>query len=107
MDQLHGGERAVLVHGLHPAAQLLRVLVVPEPAFAVRGGAGAWMDAALLRADDGPSAFGLHAPMRDIAVVLAIAHRVAVRHLIEAVLGDLRADLDRREQDVVTGIAGH
>ena len=65
------------------------------------------MDAALLGADDGPAAFGLHAPMRDIAVVLAVTHRIAVRHLIETILGDLRADLDRREQNVVAGIAGH
>ncbi len=107
VDQLHGGQRAMLVHRVHPTAKLLRIVVIPQSPLTIGCSAGTRMNAALLGADHGPTALGLHLPMGDVAVMLGVAHRVAVRHLIEAVLGDLGADLDRREEHVVAGVASH
>ncbi len=65
------------------------------------------MDLRLLGAQHGPAAGRLHAPHLGIRGGIAIAGAVAMRHLVEAVLRDLGADLHRLEQDVVAWIARH
>ncbi len=65
------------------------------------------MNFRLLAADDAPAALGLDRPHDGERGRVAVAHAVAMRHLVEAVLGGDRADLYRLEQDVVSRIARH
>jgi hypothetical protein len=65
------------------------------------------MDVALLGAEHGPTAFGLHTSHDCHGGGMFASHAVAMGHLIEAVFGCDRADLYRLKQDVVAGITSH
>ena len=65
------------------------------------------MDLDFLGADHRPAALGLDAAHGRERRGIVVAHAVAMGHLVEAVLGGDRADLDRLEQDVVARIARH
>ncbi len=55
--------------------------------------------------DHPPAALGLGGPHLGRRRRIAVATAVAMRHLIEAVLGRVRADLHRLEEDIIAGIA--
>ena len=107
MGELDRGERAVVVHGLGHQRQRGHVAVVPQSGFGKGQDVAGRMDVAFLRRDDGPAALGLDAAHGRLGARHDMAHAGAVRHLIEAVSGRLRADLHRLEQDVVTRVARH
>ena len=65
------------------------------------------MDYALFGADHGPAAFRLHLAHLGVGLGPVEAHAAAMGHLIEAVLRRYGTDLDRFEENIVSGIAGH
>ncbi len=65
------------------------------------------MDRAVFGVDHAPAALGLHAAQMGQGARAQVAAAGAVRHLIEAVLGRHRPDLDRFEEDIVAWIAAH
>src|ERR1700704_5058260 len=65
------------------------------------------MDLHFLRADDRPTAFGFHAAHCGVGLRPGVTHSIAVRDLVEAVLGDYGTDLDGFKQNVEAGITGH
>lgn len=105
--QLHPGQRAPAMHFVGHVAMIDDIALVPD------GRAGRCrlidlgMDRAGLGADAGPASFRLHGPVGEIAARPEHAGAGALRHLVEAVLQDLRSDADRLEQRVVARIARH
>ena len=81
------------------------VLVLPQVLFDEGGDLGGGVDFGLFGEDHAPAALGLGAAHLDHGRGVAVAAAVAMRHLVEAVLRGLGADLHRLEQDVVAGIA--
>src|ERR1700681_4019029 len=65
------------------------------------------MDLHFLRADDRPTAFCFHAAHGGVGLRSGVTHPIAVRDLVEAVLGDYGTDLDGFKQNVEAGITGH
>ena len=105
--ELDPGERAMGMDRLVHAGEDRDIAVVPEPALDQGRQVAGRMDVGLLCADHSPAALGLHRAHGDHRTRKDDAHAVAVRHLEEAVLGDDRADADRVEQDVISGVARH
>ena len=83
------------------------VVLVPQLGLGVGRSLGMGMERALVGADDGPSALGLHAPHGGFRARQQVTHAAAVRHLEEAVARRYRADLHGFEEDIESGIAGH
>jgi hypothetical protein len=96
----------VLVHRLAHDGQVGGVAVVPEPGGDERRLVRLGADGAVLRVDGGPASLGLQRSMTGLAARLANAEAGAVRNLVEAVPKRLRADPDRLEEDIMTGVAG-
>src|SRR5262249_2710923 len=107
VPELDAGEGTVLVHGIGHQAVVADVGVAPQAAIGKGRVVGTRMYRAVLGVDHGPAAGRLHAAHRRQGLRPSPTHAGAVRHLIEAVLGRLRADLHRLEQDVVMRIARH
>ena len=63
------------------------------------------MDFHLFGEDDAPAAFRLHPTQLGGGGRVAVAAAIAVRHLVEAVLGGDGADPDRLEQDIIAMVA--
>ena len=105
--ELDAGKRAMLVDLLGNAGQHRNVLIAPEAEFDIGRDIGAVVDLHHLGADHGPAALGLHAAHGGQRRGVAIAHAVAVRHLVEAVPRRHGADAHGLEENVVAGIAGH
>src|SRR3954449_12976643 len=107
VPELGSGERSVLVEHVAHEAEVLDVVVVPEArrhaVRVVRFG----MDRAVLRADRGVAALGLHRTEVRLVERLLRPEPIAVRDLVEAVLHCLRPDLDRLEEDVVLRVTRH
>src|SRR5262245_47545288 len=91
--------------GLRDAGQHRDIAFVPVAQLDERGDVATRVDLHLLRADYTPSPFGLHRAHRGERGRIAIAHAVAVRHLVEAVFRSHRSDADRLEEYVVSWIA--
>ena len=85
VGQLDAGQGAVCVYRLGHQGQGRDVVVVPEPALDVGRQVAAVVDLHLLGADHAPAALGLHAAHGGQALRHAVAHAVAVGHLVEAV----------------------
>ena len=62
------------------------------------------MDLHLLGEDHAPAALGLHPAHLGGSRRVAVAATIAMRHLVEAVLGGDGPDPDRLEQDVVARV---
>src|ERR1022692_4965107 len=107
MHQLDGRERTVLVDGLSHERQRRYVLVIPQSPLDIRRDIAGRMNFDLFGAHHRPTAFGLDATHGGVTAGPRISHAIAMRHLIEAVLGDHGTDLDRLEENVVAGIAWH
>ena len=107
VDQFHGGQAAVFVHGVDHAGQVGDIHISPQAGFGERLDVAGGMEVALLGGDDAPAACSLHAAHGDHAVGEHAAHAVAVRRLIEPVWRCDRAYPDGFEQDIVTWITGH
>ena len=105
--QFDGGQRTMFLHGTNPFAQLDHMIIVPQPAFTVRRTAGTGVNRTLLGRDNSPTAFRFHAAMRDISMMLGVAHGIAMRNLKKTVFCYLWANLERREEHVIAGVAGH
>ena len=107
VPDLHGGEGILLVEHVAHQAEVAHVPVVPEPCAHSVDVVALGPDRAVLRAHRAPAALGLHRPEVRLETGPLRARAVAVRDLEEAVGQHLRADLDRLEEDVVLGVAGH
>ncbi len=90
--QLDARQCTVLMYGLDHQLMAGDVVVAPQAAFKIRREIAAMMDFHLFGADHAPAAFGFHTAHGGEAVRHAIAKAVAVRHLIEAIGRDYRAD---------------
>src|SRR5919106_1695507 len=107
VPELGRREGAVLVEHVAHEREVLDVVVVPEPrGHAVRV-VRLRVDRAVLGADGGVAALGLHRPEVRLAERLLGPEPVAVGDLVEAVLHRLRSDLDGLEEDVVPWVARH
>ena len=106
VGELEPGQRAVRVNRFGHAGEDRDVPLVPQPQLDEGRDVGAVVDLALLGADHAPAAFGLDAAQDGHGGWVAVAHAVAMRHLVEAVGRRHRPDLHRLEEDVVAGIAG-
>ncbi len=96
-------QRAVLVHRLRHQRHGRDVAVVPQAAFDVRRQVAGVVDLHFLGADDAPAALGLHPAHGGSAPRHAVAHAIAVRHLVEAVRRGDRTDLHRLKQTIERG----
>ena len=107
MPKLHRRERAVGMHGLGHHRMGAHVGLVPERGEWKWAVVRRWMHRTRAGRDDGPAAFGLHAPERRADVRVGVGHPRGVRNLEEPVLRGLGADPDRIEQDVESRVARH
>ena len=107
IGKLDARQRPVRLHRLGHTRKRGDVAVVPEMLFDEGGDFRTGVDLGLFGEDHAPAALGLGTAHLDHGRGVAISAAIAVRHLVEAILRHLRADLHRREQDVVAGIAGH
>ncbi len=105
--QLDAGERAVPVRLVGHQREVAHVILVPDPLGDDRVVVGVGADESLLGADGGPAALRLHPAEARLRARLLAPEARAVGHLVEAVSQRLRADLDRLEEHVMAGIAGH
>ena len=105
--ELQPGQRAHRFNGVGDARQHRHVLIVPDAQFDERRNVAGWMNLDLLGAHHAPAALRLDRPHGGECRGIPVSHAVAMRHLIESVLGRNRADPHRLEQDIVSGIAGH
>ncbi len=103
VDELATGKRSVRVNALNHQRVGRNVGVVDEPAFDKRRDVVCPVELDFLRADDTPTPFGLHPAHLGERRGPRVAHTVAMGNLEEAVRCHDRADLDRFEEDVVTG----
>ena len=97
-------ERVVLVNRIHCQGQSMHVLLIPESPFNIWRDICAWMDIHLLGGHDPPSTFGLDTTHCSLGFGKYIAQSIAMRNLIKPVARRDRADLNRLEQNVITGI---
>ena len=105
--EFDAGQRAVRVHLVAHQAQRRYVVLVPQARLDIGRNIARGVDLALFGADDGPAALCFDLTHGGVRLWHGVAHTVAVWYLEEAVLGDNRADSQRLEQDVKTGVAGH
>ena len=106
-DEFGTGQRAMRVDRIGPVPHADDVVLVPKLRFRIGSGLGMRGERTLLGTHDSPSALGLHASHGGVGARQQVAHAAAVRHLEEAVAGRHGADLDRLEEDIEAGIAGH
>ena len=111
VGELDTCERPEFVNPVRHARKHRDVAVVPQPQLDERGDVRGMVKLYLLGAHNRPATLRLHPPHPRERGRVAVAHAVAVRDLVEAVLRGHRADGDRLEKDVVAGItsrvAGH
>ena len=111
VGELDSRERPEFVNPVRHARQHRDIAVVPQPQLDERGDVRGMVKLDLLGAHHRPAALRLHPAHPRERGGIAVAHAVAVRDLVEAVLRGHRADGDRLEQDVVpwitSRVAGH
>ena len=107
VGKLQARERVMGVDCIGNPRQHRHVLLIPIAQLDERGDVARRMDFHLLGAHHAPAAFGLYRPHGGQRRGVAVAHPVAVRHLVEAVLGPDRPDLNWLKENVVSGVAGH
>ena len=105
LTQLDRRQRAMFVHRIDHAGVIGNVACVPKTPFDRRGEIGAMVDSHFLGRDHRPAAFRLDPAHGGHAAWVALAHAVAMRHLIKAVTRRDRADLHRLEQNVENRVA--
>ena len=105
VGQLYSRQRAIGMNGVRHLDEARHVVLIPDAQFDERRDLGCVVDFHLLGEDDAPAAFRFHPPHLGRRRWIAIAATIAMRHLIEAVLGRHRPDFDRLEQDIVARIA--
>ena len=105
VGQLYSRQRAIGMNGVRHLDEARHVVLIPDAQFDERRDLGCVVDFHLLGKDDAPAAFRFHPPHFGRSGRIAIASTVAMRHLVEAVLGGDRPDPHRLEQDIVTRIA--
>ena len=101
VGQLDASQAAPGVDGIGDPGQGREVLIVPDPQLDERRDVRGGVDLDLLGADHRPATLGLDLAHGRLGARVAVAHAIAVGHLVEAVLGRERPDLDRFEEDVV------
>ena len=104
MDEFDRGEASMGMDGVHRQPERRHAGLVPQPRLVGGRDVGGRVDFRLLGGDHAPSALGLDAAKRGFRIRVAVPHAGAVRHLVEAVGRGDRADPDRLEQDVVSGV---
>jgi hypothetical protein len=107
IPQLDPGESAVIVEAIAHRGEIPYVALIPDPRRYARRVIGLGVNRAVLGADPGPAALGLHAPVICLHAGLFRARADAVGDLVKAVLQRLGTDRDRLEQDVVLWVARH
>src|SRR6056297_867364 len=95
----------MLFHLVGHLTQLGNILVLPQAQFNERGDFRTVVHLALFGKDHAPATFGLDTPHFRRGGWIAIPTTVAVRHLVEPVLGGKRADFHLFEYDVIPWIA--
>ena len=93
------------MHGVDHVRVIGDIAFVPQVAFDRRGKIGAMVDAHFFRRDHCPAALGFDPAHGGHAAREAIAHSVAMRHLVKSVARRNRADIHRLEQNIENGIA--
>ena len=104
VGELDPRERPEFVDPVRHPRKHRDVAVVPEPQLDERGDVRRMVKLDLLGAHHRPAALRLHSAHPGERGRVAVAHAVAVRDLVEAVLRGHRTDVDRLEEDVVTGV---
>ena len=97
----------MLVNFFRDARQHGNVMVAPQAELDIGRDIRRVVDLHHLGADHGPAALRLHAAHGGEGRGIAVAHAVAMGHLVEAVARHMGADADGFEENVVAGIAGH
>ena len=105
VPELDARQRIVRVNAAHKRGLILDVVLVPELRVQVRLVVGLGVNRAVLGVDRRPAALGLHRPEGGLRLGVVDAVVGTVRHLHEAVLQRLRANLDRLEEHVVAPVS--
>jgi hypothetical protein len=100
--QLDPGQGTVRFHPLGHCSVSGDILIFPEPQFDERSDFRGVVYFGLLGEDDAPSALGLDAPHLGCRGGVAVSAAVAMRHLIEAILGLERSNGHRLEENVIS-----
>ena len=105
VTELDRRQRAMFMHRLDHAGVIGNVAFVPQAPLDRRGEIGRMVDTHLFCGAHRPAALGLDAAHRGHAARVAVAHPVAMGHLVKAVARRHRADLHRLEQNVEIWVA--
>ena len=90
-------ERAILVHGVRHPRQRRKIGIIPEPQLDERRDLGRVMELGLLGENDAPATFRFGAAHLCGGRWIAIAAAIAMRDLVEPVLGGDRPDANGLE----------
>ena len=95
------------VHGLHHSDKSGQIAVVPKPTLGIGREVARRVDFHFLRRHNGPAALRLDAPHGGQGLRIKVAHAVAVRNLVETVLGHYGPDGNGLKENVIAGVARH
>ena len=107
VGEFHRRQRAMRLDLLAHQRKRGDISVVPQAGFDIRRHIAARVDFTFFGADYRPATLGFDFTHGGMRFRHLVAHAVAVRDLVKAVACSDRADLNRLEQNVITGIAGH
>jgi hypothetical protein len=107
MNKLDPEQGTVFVDLVGSSGKHGDIVIIPQPHRGTRHLVGRGVDHDLFGTHHTPSAFGALAAQFGVSIGPVRAHTGAMRHLIESVFGGYGADLDRLEENVVSGITGH
>ena len=105
MSIVDAGQRAMFVHRVGRQPMLRDVALIPQAPLDKRAQFGAGMNFDFLGANHTPAALGLDRAVSGLGTRTQMPEHVTMRHLVKTIGCRHRADFNRLEQYVVTGIS--